>query len=36
MTTKAARVASLVDNYNRRIARLRVAVTDKCNLQCVY
>ncbi len=26
----------LVDNFNRRIDYLRLAVTDRCNLRCVY
>ena len=26
----------LIDNYNRRINYLRVSVTDKCNLRCLY
>ena len=26
----------LIDNYNRRIDYLRLAVTDRCNLRCVY
>lgn len=27
---------SLTDNFNRRIDYLRISVTDKCNLKCVY
>lgn len=26
----------LTDNYNRRISYLRISVTDRCNLRCVY
>jgi cyclic pyranopterin phosphate synthase len=27
---------SLMDSYGRRIGKLRVSVTDRCNLRCVY
>ncbi|TNF56710.1 GTP 3',8-cyclase MoaA, partial [bacterium] len=27
---------SLKDSFNRRIDYLRVSITDKCNLKCVY
>ncbi len=26
----------MLDRYNRRIDYLRISVTDKCNLRCVY
>ncbi|GAG56181.1 unnamed protein product, partial [marine sediment metagenome] len=26
----------LVDRFNRRINYLRVSITDRCNLRCVY
>jgi cyclic pyranopterin phosphate synthase len=29
-------MAPNVDNYNRRITYLRVSVTDRCNLRCIY
>lgn len=29
-------MAELVDSYNRKIDYLRISVTDKCNLRCVY
>ncbi len=29
-------MASNIDNYNRRITYLRVSVTDRCNLRCMY
>ncbi|MGI6131103.1 MAG: GTP 3',8-cyclase MoaA [Bacillota bacterium] len=31
-----ARVVELVDGFGRRITYMRVSVTDKCNLRCVY
>ncbi|MDY6950720.1 MAG: radical SAM protein, partial [Thermodesulfobacteriota bacterium] len=29
-------MASNLDHYNRRITYLRVSVTDRCNLRCIY
>lgn len=29
-------MAELIDQYNRRIRKLRVSLTDKCNLRCHY
>jgi len=26
----------LIDNYNREIDYLRLSVTDRCNLRCIY
>ena len=28
--------ASMVDSFGRRVEYLRISVTDKCNLRCVY
>jgi len=32
-TTKAEK---LIDNFNRKISYLRISVTDRCNLRCIY
>ncbi|MBW2740967.1 MAG: radical SAM protein, partial [Deltaproteobacteria bacterium] len=29
-------MAQNIDHYNRRISYLRVSVTDRCNLRCIY
>ena len=26
----------LIDNYNRRLNYLRISITDRCNLRCIY
>ena len=26
----------MLDNYNRKIDYLRISVTDRCNLRCIY
>ena len=31
-----ARVDGMQDGFGRRIEYLRISVTDKCNLRCVY
>ncbi|MEW8246190.1 MAG: GTP 3',8-cyclase MoaA, partial [Candidatus Thiodiazotropha endolucinida] len=28
--------SSLVDRFNRRINYLRISVTDRCDLRCIY
>lgn len=35
-STKTSTNRDLTDNYGRRIRYLRLAVTDRCNFQCVY
>ena len=29
-------MTKLIDNFNRHINYLRISVTDRCNLRCVY
>lgn len=36
MSSPAGVAISLIDGFNRPITYLRVSVTDKCNLRCVY
>jgi cyclic pyranopterin phosphate synthase len=26
----------MIDNYNRKINYLRISITDRCNMRCVY
>ena len=33
---KGARPPTMIDSYNRNINYLRVSVTDRCNLRCIY
>ncbi len=35
-TVDLTRIAPMADAFNRPITYLRVSVTDKCNLRCVY
>lgn len=30
------KIKALTDSFNRRIDYLRISITDKCNLKCVY
>ena len=34
--SEESRVTSLIDRWGRRIARLRIAVSDRCNFRCLY
>jgi cyclic pyranopterin phosphate synthase len=34
--SREAELTSMVDSFGRRIEYLRISVTDKCNLRCVY
>jgi cyclic pyranopterin phosphate synthase len=36
LATEGPTAISLIDGFSRRITYLRVSVTDKCNLRCVY
>lgn len=36
MTKKIQRISPLVDQYSRTISYLRLSLTDKCNLRCIY
>jgi cyclic pyranopterin phosphate synthase len=27
---------TLIDNYQRRVNYLRISLTDRCNLHCIY
>jgi GTP 3',8-cyclase len=36
ISLQATRTVSLIDEFSRPITYLRVSVTDKCNLRCVY
>ncbi|RJQ15333.1 MAG: GTP 3',8-cyclase MoaA [Nitrospiraceae bacterium] len=36
LSEKPSHDSALKDSYNRRIDYLRISITDKCNLQCVY